>query len=46
MAPRKVPMSEILNPNPSKAGRAAALRALKYAAKEQQKILDAAKNIK
>ena len=46
MTPRKVSIQEMFGKNRTEAGRAAVRRAMEYAAKEQQKILDAAKKMK
>lgn len=45
MTPRKVPIYEMFGKNQTAAGRAAVRRAMEYAAKEQQKIIDRAKQL-
>lgn len=46
MTLRKVSLYDMMGSHPTKEGRAAVRRAMEYAAKEQQKILDAAKKLK
>ena len=45
-ASKKVNIREMFGLNQTPAGKAALRRAMEYAAKEQQKILDAAKKLK
>lgn len=46
MTPRKVTIQEMFGPNRTPEGEAAVRRAMEYAAREQQKVLDAAKKLK
>lgn len=45
MTPRKVPIYEMFGKRQTAAGRAAVRRAMEYAAKEQQKVLDKAEKL-
>ena len=44
-SPRKVPIRDMFGSNQTPAGKAAVRRAMEYAAKEQEKILEKAKNL-
>lgn len=45
MTPRKVTLYDMFGPKPTKEGKAAVRRAMEYAAKEQAKVLAAAKKL-
>lgn len=45
MAPRKVTIREMFGSNQTAAGKAAVRRAMEYAAREQQKVLEKAKQL-